>query len=100
MGYKVIFSAQSNRDLGKIVRFLAKKNAAAAERLGNALVDRALALGAMPRMGAPVRNYSNVRRITHQPWFLIYYRLDDGAQSVEIIRIWDARQNPTGFGLS
>jgi len=99
MGHKVIFSAQSNRDLGQIVGFLAQKNSSTAERLGHALVERALSVSAMPRMGAPVRDRPHVRRIIHRPWFLVYYRIDDAAKVVEIVRIWDARQNPSGFRL-
>jgi plasmid stabilization system protein ParE len=99
MGYKVIFSTQSNRDLGHIVSFLAQKNPAAAGRLGYALVDRALSAGAMPHMGAAVRERRDVRRILRRPWFLIYYRVDDTSRVVEIVRIWDARQNPAGFSL-
>ena len=33
MDYRVTFAAQAERDLEKIVRFLAQKNPAAAERL-------------------------------------------------------------------
>lgn len=99
MGYPVVFSAQSNRDLGQIVRFLAQKNPAAAERLGHALVDRALFVGTMPHMGTPVHERSSVRRVIHRPWFLIYYRVDEAVRMVEIIRIWDARQNPADFSL-
>ena len=99
MDYKVIFSTQANRDLGRVVIFLALKNQMAARRLGDALVDRALSVGAMPHMGASVRERPNVRRILHRPWFLIYYRIDDAARVVEIVRVWDARQNPAEFGL-
>jgi len=99
MGYKVIFSTQSNCDLGQIVSFLAQKNPAAAGRLGHALVDRALSVGAMPHLGSPVRERRDVRRILHRPWFLIYYRIDDASRAIEIVRIWDARQNPAGFRL-
>ena len=99
MGYKVIFSSQANRDLGRVVRFLAQKNPMAAESLGFGLVNRALSLGVMPHMGAPVKGRSGVRRAIHRPWFLVYYRVDDVAQTVEIVRIWDARQNPAGFSL-
>jgi len=99
MGHKVIFSAQSNRDLGQIVGFLAQKNPSAAERLGNALVDHALSLGAMPRVGAPVHERPQVRHLFHRPWFLIYYRIDDATRVVEIVRFWDVRQNPAGFSL-
>lgn len=99
MDYKVIFSTQANRDLGQAVTFLAQKNPVAAERLGHALVDRALAIAAMPRIGAPVSQRPDVRRILHRPWFLIYYRIEDAARVVEVIRFWDARQNPAGFSL-
>ena len=42
MDYRVMLSAQADRDLEDVVRFLAQKNPAAAERLGNALLDDAL----------------------------------------------------------
>lgn len=99
MGHKVIFSTQSNRDLERIVGFLAQKNASAAARLGNALVDHALLLGAMPHIGAPVRERPRVRRIFHRPWVLIYYQIDDSARVVEIVRFWDVRQNRAEFKL-
>jgi plasmid stabilization system protein ParE len=99
MVFKVIFSTQSNCDLGRIVEFLAQKNPSAAERLGNALVDHALSLGAMPRVGAAVRERPQVRRIFHQPCFLIYYRIDDTSQVIEVVRFWDVRQNPADFKL-
>jgi plasmid stabilization system protein ParE len=99
MGYQVIFSTQSNRDLGRVVSFLAQKNPAAAERLGHAIVNHALSLGMMPHVGTLVRERPGMRRIPHQPWFLIYYRADDARQVVEIARIWDARQNPSALSL-
>ena len=39
MGYKVILTAKADRDLEKIVHFLAGKNPSAARRLGHALLD-------------------------------------------------------------
>lgn len=100
MGCAVIFSAQSNRDLGQVVAFLAAKNPRAAERLGHALVDHALTLGPLPHVGAPVRGRPDVRRIVHKPWFVIYYRVDVERSVVEIVRFWDARKNPDDLRLS
>ena len=99
MDYHVSFSAQSNRDLGQVVSFLARKNPAAAQRLGDAIVDRVLALGAMPHLGPPVRDRAGIRRVIQRPWFLIYYRVDDSARTIEVTRIWDTRQNPADFRL-
>jgi len=100
MGCAVIFSAQANRDLGRVVAFLAEKTTAAAERLGNALVDRALTLGPLPHQGSPVRDRPGMRRIVHKPWFVIYYRVDATPGVVEIVRFWDARQNPDALRLA
>lgn len=99
MGYRVILSAQADRDLEQCVRFLAQKNPSAAERLGHALLDEALALGHLPGRGLAVRERPGYRRILHRPWFLIYYRIDETQRLIEVARIWDARQNPAGFSL-
>ena len=53
MGYHVILAAQADRDVERIVRFLAQKNPAAAERLGHALLDAALALTHLPLAVCP-----------------------------------------------
>lgn len=99
MGYRVVFAAQADRDLEAVVRFLAQKNPAAAERLGYALVDDALTLANLPRRGSPVSIRPGYRRIFHRPWFLIFYRIDEAQQLVEVARIWDARQDPAEFAL-
>jgi len=99
MGYRVILAAQAERDLEQIVRFLAQKNAAAAERLGHALLEEARSLANLPGRGGAVRTRPGFRRIVHRPWFLIYYRIDEAQQAIEVARIWDARQNPAGFAL-
>lgn len=99
MGYRVVFAAQADRDLETIVRFLAEKNPAAAERLGHALVDDALALVHLPRRGASVLARPGYRRIFHRPWFHIFYRIEEPRHLVEIARIWNVRQNPASFSL-
>jgi plasmid stabilization system protein ParE len=99
MDYRVTFAAHADRDLEKIVRFLAQKNPAAAERLGYALVDDALSLANMPNRGLAVQERPRYRRILHRPWFLIFYRIDEARRIVEIARVWDARQDPDAFRL-
>ena len=99
MGYQVTFAAQADRDLGAVVRFLAQKNPAAAERLGYALIDDAHSLANLPHRGFAVRKRPGYRRILHRPWFLIYYRVDEAQKLVEVARIWDARQDPDAFQI-
>lgn len=97
MDYRVILAARADRDLEQIVRFLARKNPAAAERLGHALLDDALSLAHLPRRGVAVHERPGYRRILHRPWFLIYYRIDEAQRVIDVARIWDARQNPAGL---
>ena len=40
-----------------------------------------------------------MRRIVHKPWFVIYYRVDATPGVVEIVRFWDAGQNPDALRL-
>jgi plasmid stabilization system protein ParE len=77
MDYRVMLSAQADHDLEDVVRFLAQKSPAAGERLGYALLDEALSLAKLPRRGGLVQARPGYRRIVHQPWFLIYYRIDE-----------------------
>ncbi len=100
MGYRVILAASADRDLEEIVRFLAQKNPAAAERLGYALVDDALSLAKFPFRGKSVRDRPDYRRILHGRWFLIFYRVDEPRRVVQVVRIWDARQDPDLFFLA
>ncbi|MDR1282351.1 MAG: type II toxin-antitoxin system RelE/ParE family toxin [Opitutaceae bacterium] len=94
MDYRVVFSALAERDLEEIVRFLARKNRMAAERLGNALVDDALSLAALPHRGLAIKRRPGWRRILHQPWFLIFYRIEEDQRLVEVVRFWDSRKDP------
>jgi plasmid stabilization system protein ParE len=100
MDYQVTFSARAERDLEEIVRFLARKNQTAAERLGYALVDAALALAHLPRRGLALQTRPEYRRVLHPPWFLIFYRVNESRRAVEIARVWDARQDPVMFTLT
>ena len=96
MGYQVGLTEEAQSDLGSVVRFLAEKSPAAAERLGHELLDAALALTLFPRRGAAVRRRPGMRKLAHRH-YLVFYQVNDTTQTVEIIRIWDGRQNPTAL---
>ena len=93
MGYKIGLTEAACDDLGAVVRFLAEKSPEAALRLGNELLDTALSLAIMPRRGAPVRKRPGMRKLSHR-YFLIFYQVNEAEQWVEVVRIWDGRQNP------
>lgn len=99
MVWRVALTERADLDLEHVVAFLARKNPVAAERLGLKLVDTIFSLQQMPYRGTAVQGRSGYRRILHQPWFLIFYRINEAQRSVEIVRIWDARQDPGAFRL-
>lgn len=98
MGYQVGLTEEAQADLRAAVQFLAAKSPEAAERIGHELLDAALTLTLFPRRGAPVRRRPGVRKLTHRH-YLIFYQVDEAAGRVEVVRIWDCRQNPAVLRL-
>ena len=94
MGWRVALNEQAEFDLEQVVAFLAKKNPAAAERFGLNLIATIFSLTEMPYRGVAVRGRSDYRHIQHRPWHIVFYRVNGAQQFVEIVRIWDARQDP------
>lgn len=98
MGYKVGLTEEAQADLGAVVRFLAQQSPEAAERIGHELLDAALTLTVFPRRGAPVRRRPGLRKLTRRH-YLIFYQVNEAAAWVEVVRIWDGRQNPAALHL-
>ena len=98
MGYQVGLTEEAQTDLGVVVRFLAEKSPDAAARIGHELLDAALTLVLFPRRGSPVRRRPGMRKLTHRH-YLIFYQINESAQWVEVVRIWDGRQNPASLRL-
>ena len=94
MGCKIIFSPQAIADLEEVVRHIAKDDAVAAIRIGNALIDRVEILENFPLLGAPYSKRPDVRKLVSRP-FLIFYRARLEENSVDILRYWHgARTEP------
>lgn len=89
MGWEIIFSAQSRRDLEKIVAYIAQDNSAAAIRFGSLLIDKAEALANAPEAGPFLPKQSRARFLPVGS-YLIIYRVDRERQSVRILRFWHA----------
>ena len=99
MVWRVVLNERADIDLEHVVSFLAQRSPVAAERLGLKLVNTIFSLQDMPFRGVAVRERPGYRRLLHQPGFLIFYRINESQQSIEIVRIWDARQDPSAFKL-
>jgi plasmid stabilization system protein ParE len=98
MGWQVAITDDAEADLEAVVAFLARKSPTAAERIGMELVALIFALDQMPNRGAPVRKRPSLRKLTHRH-YLVIYRVNESAGLVEIIRIWDNRQDPQKLRL-
>ncbi len=99
MGWKVALTEQAEIDLGDVVTFLAKRSPTAAERVGLELVDVIFSLDQLPHRGAPVRKRPDLRKLAHRH-YLVIYRVNEAAALVEILRVWDNRQNPARLRVS
>jgi len=91
MGYRVIFSPQSQDDLHDIAKYIARYSPRHALAQGEKLVSSARKLGRFPRQGrvVPERSQFDVREIIEGNYRIIY-QMDDKIQAVFILRFWHA----------
>ncbi len=94
MDYKVVLTSRAQSDLFEVVSFVAEKYPSAAERIGYALLATAESLASLPYRGPAMKGRPGLRKLPHLPYHLIIYRVNEPARIVEIVRIWDGRQNP------
>lgn len=94
MVFRVVFATRAIQDRSDIVRFQAELNAAYAGRLGYSLFDAAMSLATLPRRGTAIPERPGYRRLLHPRWHPILYAVNDANQSVTIVRIRDARNDP------
>ena len=87
MGWEIIFSSDALEDLADAVRYIAKDNPDAAERIGHALIDSVLILENFPFLGSVYPKKPGVRMLVSRP-YLIFYRVQETQQMIEILRYW------------
>lgn len=73
--------------------YIARDDPVAALRFTRRLLDDALALNNAPHRGAQVRQRPEVRRIVRRP-YLIYYRIEENAGVIRILRFWHGARDP------
>jgi plasmid stabilization system protein ParE len=96
MAWEVVFSARSRNDLEQIVKYIARDDAAAAERFGSKLIAQAESLGDAPEIG-PRLSQQPATRFFPVGSYLILYRPDTKQRVVRVLRFWHAarRTRPT-----
>lgn len=102
MDYRVIISKPALVDLESIARFITQSahgGPTTALKIGEELIAQSESLARLPYRGATIRRRPSLRKLSHR-YYLIFYRVIEATRLVEIIRIWDGRQNPSALILS
>jgi len=87
MGWKVVLSVRSQRDLQKIAESIAQDDPGAAERFGLGLIAKAESLASTPEKGVAMIERPGTRFFPLGS-YLIIYRLEARRQTVRILRFW------------
>ena len=98
MAHSVVFAPLAEVDLNGIIDYIARDNPPVAHRFGRELLDRALSLGSKPYIGVAIRNRKGVRYLLHFP-YLIFYRVNEEKQRIEILRFWHGARSPSNLRL-
>jgi toxin ParE1/3/4 len=96
--YRVFYTQKALNDLADIVSRIAEDDDEAASRFGASLLDHVELLARFPRMGRTVRKRSGVRNLVHSP-FLIYYRIHERKQMIEVLHLRHGARKPPGSEL-
>ena len=92
MEFQVSLSLQSKRDLKQIGHYIAQTDVEAAHRFCDQLVLAAESLRNFPSRHGSFARGPNIRKVPFKS-YLIFYRINDGANTVEILRFWHGAQN-------
>jgi plasmid stabilization system protein ParE len=87
MAWQVVFSKRSKQDLERILRYIAKDDAAVAEGFVFRLIDAAERLKLMPYIGPPAE-FRPGARFYPIASYLIVYRAEENRRTVKILRFW------------
>ena len=96
MAYKILFTEDALVDLEVLLAYIRADNAAAAERLGRALLIHVELLRDFPRLGGPVASRRGVRMLVHAP-IRIYYRVHEDSRLIEILHFWHGSRKDPDF---
>lgn len=98
MAHSVVFAPLAEADLEVIVEYISRDDPYAAFRFGTELLTRAHSLGLHPYVGVTTWRREGVRYLVHYP-YLIFYRVNETTEVVEILRFWHGARNPSKLRL-
>lgn len=91
MDYQVLISPRAREDLRVIMRFIGRDNPAAALRLGQLLIEKAISLENLPLRGrvVPELNEPAIRELVFKSYRIIY-QISEDHRRVAVLRYWHA----------
>lgn len=89
MGWKIIIAPSARADPESIVRYIARRNADAAARVGYELIVRAEGLAQFPEMGRVIPEFKRpeLREIVCRSYRIIH-RVRHDLERIEVVRFW------------
>jgi toxin ParE1/3/4 len=89
MDFGITWTESAISDLRGIVRYIARDNRAAAERLGLLMISKVDSLGKFPRIGHRVPEFAleSIRQISVAPYRIVH-EINDGDSTVSVLRVW------------
>jgi addiction module RelE/StbE family toxin len=96
MDFRVVITRPAIKDLATIVKYIAKHDPVAAERLGTRLIAKAESLTQLPLRGrlVPERKQADCRELIWKPYRIVY-RVREETATVQVLRFWHGAQgNP------
>ncbi|PYP89769.1 MAG: hypothetical protein DMG65_13120 [Candidatus Angelobacter sp. Gp1-AA117] len=93
MDYRIIYTQKALNNLAEIIGYIAEDSPDTASRFGSALIEHVELLSRFPRMGGVVRKRTHVRKLVHTP-ILIYYRIDENKQALQILHFRYGMRKP------
>ena len=87
MAYQIIITAKAERDLENIRDFIARDNPDAADTFCAELVREAKSFRTFPHRAGVFAKRPNIRKVPYQS-YLVFYKIDEEARTIEILRFW------------
>ncbi len=93
MAHNVRYSAEALTDLEEVTDYAELHFPATFERFFTGLLDQIEWLALYPRIGSLHDSQKQVRKIQYPP-FVIYYRITEPHERIDILHIWHGTRRP------
>lgn len=96
MDFQIRIAEAALADFEEILAYSWANFPTTAERFGNAILNHVDLLKTYPYIGSPVAGRPSVRQLVHTP-ILIYYRVHEAPNFIEILHFWHSARKPPEF---